>query len=580
MAVPSGLRMRLGDEAGIGLVEVIMAIFILAVGLLALGSVSISSLASLRDTRDREQATNAASAAIEDIRTRDFGDMVHAPGDVDLGALPPGTNPAVATTGCFALDGSGEPVVEGSSANPVPFVRVAGDDGAITVHTIITYEGVACGSLTSDLKRVTVIATWRDGGLRNRVVQETLVTDVGRGLPVPRFEIRPEQANVRFSTAFLDDPAAPPRCIEHTVRNLGAEDGYDWAVEPIDPEASSLQQVQLQPVQDAFDVEGVWRVTAWLEDEPPVDTREGESPSGTDGRFQDDTQFDRLVTHTRLESGRSGLLTVCYAPLVDTAELPDELDVRIVLRSRFDERQSREAFHRVWIGDAVESVIPGEPLYLLEIPDDVAHVRRTTASPMGPLDENPAEDSVMTLSDHSYTVANADWSTDIGTPGLPGVRIRQGTDDDFRLRWHYQFGSTTRLLREATLVLWVAPPEALQENPIGNEIPMSLVVELDELDSKEEPINNGWLASETFEYEHTTPSSAPSGGWQRVEIPIDLGAERQFNNNRRLRLQVGCAVPTAVDNADTEDTNAPTAQDCNIAYDNVTFPAALYIQVK
>jgi type II secretory pathway pseudopilin PulG len=83
------------DEDGLGLIEVMVATFILGVALLALASVGTTSLVSLRVTRDREQATNAASAAIEAARSRDFSGLALAPSSVDLiAAIPRGTVPA------------------------------------------------------------------------------------------------------------------------------------------------------------------------------------------------------------------------------------------------------------------------------------------------------------------------------------------------------------------------------------------------------------------------------------------------------------------------------------------------------
>ena len=574
MAVPSGLRIRLGDEAGIGLVEVIMAIFILAVALLALGSVSITSLASLRDTRDREQATNAASAAIEDVRSRDFRDIVHSPGDVDPSRLPPGVDPSVATSSCFGMTEPGERIVYDTAGTPVPFERTAGDGGSITVHTIITYEDSDCpdGGTTS-LKRVTVIASWNDGPNRPVVVQETQVTAVARGLPVPRFEIRPDEATLRFSEEFLQDPDETDlrRCVEHTLLNLGAEDGYDWAAESVDP----LVQTNQQPTADAFDVGGLsgWRVTAFLERSADAPMREGQPPEiGDEARFEFEAGGQPYVSDLRVEPRETALLTVCYAP-VTAGNVPEPADIRLILRSRFDERQAREVVNLVRIGSDVDdgSGIPGDPLFLFEDVDDVAHPRTMAPGVMGPLaDPDAPAEVVERLSDHDYSPGFANWSTDVETDeNLSGVRLRHTAASitnpsisEHTAAWHHQFGASTTLQRDATLVLWLAPPQALQ-GPLGGDIPLAVRLTFNELRSNESPVNNGWVVPIDFEYEHTVE------GWQRVEIQVDLGQDRSFNNNRYLRMRITCITP---ENGEAED--------CNLAYDNVNFPSALYVQER
>ena len=577
MAVPSGLRIRLGDEAGIGLVEVIMAIFILAVALLALGSVSITSLASLRDTRDREQATNAASAAIEDIRSRDFRDIVHATGDVDPSKLPPGANPSVATTSCFDMTGAGERIVYDTAGTPVPFERTAGDGGHITVHTIITYEGADCaGSERSPLKRITVIASWNDGPNSSVVIQETQVTAVARGLPVPRFEIRPEEATVRFSEEFLTDPAEPDRrrCVEHILLNLGAEDGYDWAVEPVDPSELVVEQ----PVHHAFDVGG-WRVTAFFELSEDAPLREGQPPAVDDeARFEFEPGVARPVSDLRVEPRESALLTVCYEPATLDA-VPDPADVRLVLRSRFDERQEREVTNLVRVGSDTNdpSGVPGDPLFLFEDVDDERHPRTMAPGIMAPLADADAPATVVErLSTHDYSPEFADWSTDVGSEDLSGVRLlptaTPSADPPINAHtaaWHYQFGSSTTLQRDATLVLWLAPPQALTGALDTEGAPLAVQLTFNELRSNETPVNNGWVVNIDHQYQHTTLSSASTGGWQRVEIPVDLLQDRSFNNNRYLRMRITCIAPSS-----------GTPQDCNLAYDNVNFPSALYVQER
>ena len=579
-------RPRFAEESGLGMIEVMISIFVLAVALMALASVALASLDSLRDTREREQATNAASAAIEDVRTRDFADIALESGTVDPDRLPDGAPVSVATTSCFGLESvpDGERLVVGGGDDPVPFERMAGDEDAFTVHTLVTYDDVDCGTDDrSPLKRITVIVSWATGDSAETLVQTTTVTDVGRGLPVPRFEIRPEQSSVRFSESYLNDPGEDPhrRCTEHTLRNLGAEDSYDW--ELVDSSEGGV--VSYEPTHDAYDVDG-WRITAYLEPDPDEIDREGEPPESTDHRFTDEAGFPRLVSDLRVESAETTLLTFCVEPTASVADLPAEVDVDVLVRSRFDERVEREVTLTVEVADATPDPVPGDPLYLFDHDDSGPHARIYEPGEMGPLaDEDDSDELAGHLTEHDYLASQANWSTDIGDENLAGVRLlvggtSAGSDpdiDDHTAAWHYQFGSTTTIERDLTLRLYVAPAEALQGSIGGDTIPMGLDVRIDELNPGENP-TGGVLAETVIEYGHTTPQSASTGGWQLVEVPLDLGSTHEFGNNRYLRLRVSCVTPESVADADGDDELEP--RDCNIAYDNVEFDSALYIQVR
>jgi hypothetical protein len=93
---------------------------------------------------------------------------------------------------------------------------------------------------------------------------------------------------------------------------------------------------------------------------------------------------------------------------------------------------------------------------------------------------------------------------------------------------------------------------------------MSLEIRLDGLGSNE--TNVTWTGTTTtYTYTHTTNSTS-NDGWQRQLIPLDLGGNVSFAANRYLRLRVTCAPSNG--------------EDCNIAYDNVKFASALYVQVR
>ncbi|MEX0651804.1 MAG: prepilin-type N-terminal cleavage/methylation domain-containing protein, partial [Actinomycetota bacterium] len=146
-------RFRL--EEGITLVEVIIAMFILSVALLAMASTATSSLISLAGSRDREQATNAASAAIERARALDFTDLV-VPATPAVSGLPTDIQALFSITGDCA---DAEQIVRDAAATGgVTLEEAVGHNELFTVYTIVTWADEPCGATAGDLKRVVAIA--------------------------------------------------------------------------------------------------------------------------------------------------------------------------------------------------------------------------------------------------------------------------------------------------------------------------------------------------------------------------------------------------------------------------------------
>jgi type II secretory pathway pseudopilin PulG len=549
------------DEEGLGLVEVMVAIFVLGVALLALASVGTNSLVSLRETRDREQATNAASAAIEDARARDFSGLALASGSVNLASIPPAAVPTGSVADCF----DGQRVVTDAVLNPVPFERVG---GRITVHTLVTYPEGSCSAPVTDVKRVITIASWQNAGDTLFVRQETLVAPAGRGLPVPKFEVRPPESSLSISKAHLSGTGAP-RCIEHQLRNLGAEDRYDWDIDQLSsglPAAGPGNRLKA----------GDWYVTGYLE-YPAVESRAGEPP--TEGEMTLAGGVPRPASDEVIEPGETASFTVCYEPAgtVDAATntYPDDIVVTVGVRSRFDERQVRTVTHHVSVRD---EAVPGRGLYLFDRDDANAHDRRVPRQSgeliyvpyqMGPLakpTDDPSLVSHLGTIDYSQT-SRSNWSTEIGSNNYPGVRLQRPltppTNPEVSSTtavWHHQFLAPEVLLPNATLVLYHAPTNALSGVGVPTEgQPVTLEIRVDGLHTNERNVIWGGIAA-THSYTHT------ENGWVKREIPLSLGSEVSFASGRYLRLRVTCA--------------ATNTQDCNLAYDNVAYPAAIFVQVK
>jgi type II secretory pathway pseudopilin PulG len=547
------------DEDGLGLIEVMISIFILGVALLALASVGTTSLISLRMTRDREQATNAASAAIEAARAVSFRNLALPAGTVDVGQLPDGALPAGSTNTCVG----GEPVVTDAVTTP-PFAQDVGNQGRIRVYTLVTYAESDCSTVApTDLKRVIAVATWTDRGRTYDVTQETLVVAAGRGLPVPRFEVRPPESELAVSQTFLGDPgeADKRRCIEHQLRNLGADDSYDWQVESDDSGSPPIRSGSGYKAGD-------WLVTGFLE-VPAVASRAGDPPP-SGALMAAASESNRPASDEMIAPGETATFTVCYEPATapgETGPWPAAIGTTVAVHSRFDERQIKRVTHQV---TAPPETALGSPLHLFDPDDSNSHARRVNGAffpyLMGPASSDPNQVSHLGQIDYSQT-SRSNWSTDIGANSYPGARftVLSGSDREVgsaTMAWHYQFPQRTTLRRNATLVVWHAPTNGIAGGPgLPSEgQPVTLEVRVDALGNNEKTV--AWTGI-TAEYSYTHTAS----GWRKLEIPLDLGAdEREFASGRYLRLRLTCSPMNPVD--------------CNLAYDNVAYPSALYVRVK
>jgi hypothetical protein len=574
--VRSCRRRFLDGEDGLGLIEVMIAIFVLGVALSALASVALSTLSSLRLTRDREQATNLASAAIEEVRARDYAGVAMGAGTVDVGALPPGSlgDPFSSDT-CI----DGEPVVVDVVSSPVPFERQVGD--AFTVHTLVTWADEDCPTAVGELKRIIAIASWEDRGIAHQVRQETLVARAGRGLPVPKFEIRPPAAELTLWHYALDNDDDPVTCSEHNLRTLGADDSYDYDVADATVTTTGVPAI-VHPTNDGFYV-GDWELAVyliprddWNDDELDADPRPDESH-----RLVRDAA-ERPSSDLRVASGETARLTICYSPRPDLNDddddektYPADIATTLTVHSRFDERQQREVASLVEVKD--QSAAGGDecgpgtgvgtPLFLFDHNDATAHPRDDSQPYlMGASSCDPLR--IEHLSTHDYDPSESNWSTNIGSGNIPGTRLQRPVSavaqpalSGHTAAWHRQFSQRTRFLSSMELHLWHAPVNGFIAHgtlPSTGQ-PVRLDIHVDVLRKNESGVVNNSHAVTTYQYDHTTQ------GFAKLVIPLTV-PELTINADYYLRLRVHCA--------------STNTQDCNLAYDNVNFPSALYVQER
>lgn len=137
---------RVGDE-GFGLVEVMAALTVLAIVLVGVGQLLVSTLASAEQTRQRTEATAIVAAQ-----------------DASLQHLPTQTSLAAAQTYVSTLyNGVTVPVVNGTA-------------GTSTKYTVTTTTGAGA---TANLMAVTITVTWKPA------IKMTTAPSVSGQLQVP-----------------------------------------------------------------------------------------------------------------------------------------------------------------------------------------------------------------------------------------------------------------------------------------------------------------------------------------------------------------------------------------------------------
>ena len=317
-------RPRPGNEEGLTLVELMVAMFFLSVAVLSIASVAQSSLTSLRVSRGRQQATDAASAAIEGVRSLVYSDIIVLTSSVTAGHGLTGANPR-----SFDPDGTGplanETFAE-STLGDVDFETNAGTNGEIRVRTYVTWTDASRSA-----KRVTAIALWTDGHVRE-VRQMTVVVPATRGLPAPQFSSDPAASFDRVSPTTVTPPDG---CLSHTIRNIGGPDTYDWTIEAAGQTVAKATASELR-VSNGWDAEGYLQVTAGAKTSPPVaaDLMLDADGNGAPERNQS------------VNTGGTAYFTVCYSPS-GTGTFNANPTFTVRLRSRFDPRVEAVLSHEI-----------------------------------------------------------------------------------------------------------------------------------------------------------------------------------------------------------------------------------------
>lgn len=566
-------RLRDQDEEGLSLVEIMVAAFILSVALLALASTATASLIHLSVSLGRQEAMDAASAMIEDLRRTNYAVVALDASDPDVVALGP-----------CDLEFN-EPLVTSNLADALPHRQQFGPSGRITVTTTVSWydeAGVGCSHTDRNVKRVRVQALWIDRGRTFTLEESTLVAPIERGLPAPDFRFGPPESELDYH--WSDITSARERCLPHALRNLGATDGYEWQINRVGggaPAKSSLSEYTL--------ADGRWYIRAFLEfplGESPLDPANEGVPHGQIQRhanMHDDLEL--LVDETgnlwpetemRLAAGDQARLWTCYRPsgsqsdygIHDPATTPSHSNwsFEVTVRSQFDPNRFEVVKHDVKIVDQFihlflfDEYVPAQNH--TPTTEEASHPRVRVIKnnlglpvlPMGP--DVGAEPRTL-----GTTPGLPNYDTDF--TALAGMRLKNGprtgvTEPDWpasQVRFHHQIPTNTTFRPTVDLRLF-----SLAETTLGARLDYQIRLEV--LRKNENSFNPPAIVlDQTVSYVHD------QSGWMQRDWSFTLsGGDLSIDNDFYLRLDIIC-LPTS------EDT-------CHIAFDHLTFPSYLRVQVR
>lgn len=368
-------------EDGLSLIELMFAIFLLAVSVLALAGIATSSIASVRVARDQQQASDLASAEVEAARGIDF----------DLLAIDSATAP-VPFVAPDPYDAEAPLSVIGAPLAHAETIT----QGAQTFSVLrwVTQAVNHRGTDQNPIKRLIVHVSWDDRGSTRQVTDSTIVADADRGLPVPRFDLEPSSATVKFppGVSGFDDKS----CTTYTVTNLGLTDSYSWRL--INPQDSSAVKtlVASDGIYHDNSAKG-WKARAWFQ------LTDADDPDLEDGNKMWDSRAESgkkwMESTVRLESRRSAWFTVCFWTDDATgAAISNEQQYSVVLRSQFDESVQATATA------AVTVIQPRLDLFLHELTvnhtgswsgADHKRTKGSTTYPIMFMDTQPALDDLL-----------------------------------------------------------------------------------------------------------------------------------------------------------------------------------------
>lgn len=582
------------------LIELMVAIFILAVAILAIAGTAASSIQSVRVSRDRDVATSAASGAIEAARAIEFERLAlnssnSFTGDARVTGSPP----------TFAHDESNyEPLAVSSSGAIAPYTCTPADPGACTStwfdgygafssrHTVSIYvtdydDPTIAGS--RDGRRITAIASWRDSGVTRTVRQSTIVAEATRGVGVPDFTVEPSDLS---STV----PEGRAICfVDHLLQNFGVPDTYDlWFVGPDGANPSVRQDDKTVKIftqggstpkaiyahawlgpnahAEAESWKDSWNVTRDYSDL----TLSGDYMRNIDGGGPYDDPLEGPVISgslTQVATDSTVELAICYRPVSDNAKplSGSTFEIQGLVRSQFwdslvgnnntspaGSEGVRDVTHSLAVTGLVKAI------YL----DD--HWTNESGTPE-PVEQQPfLFDDVLppdrTLGDYGIDYDNVVTTTQ-DVPGFGLLKPSNNGGTGQTLRWVDSDSDVQPAeFTKARVTLWTSWKDAIL---FASTEKQDLAFRLRACVSDASGVCSGPPV------EATPLTAAPYyacslgncylhevAGWFKHELVIDFGTVQKVTEGFKLEFQ--CTSGTR-----TRD------QDCHVAFDTATFPARI-----
>ena len=217
-------------EQGFTLVEAIVALLVIAVAFTAMAMALISGVRGGVVARENQQAGDLLNQTLEKARALPYSSLAMQTSDLASALDPIGA--AVAACGCY------NPKADSATGAIETLVTAPG--GGVSPHAVIvpenhlsylvrTYVTKVSDATATDLRRVTVVASWTDHGSTHTRMVSSLVQSGESGLPLPNYTFNP-----------MSQPAScanPGATIAYAfgIYNSGARDSWNITANPSSP---------------------------------------------------------------------------------------------------------------------------------------------------------------------------------------------------------------------------------------------------------------------------------------------------------------------------------------------------------
>jgi type II secretory pathway pseudopilin PulG len=237
-------RLAASGEAGLTLIETLMALLVFLLIFLALLTSTIAGFTAVRQTRFVQQASALANESIEAARDLGYDAVILVSSDTTWTGDPhvsTACSPNFSGVRSHDPDGNGplacERIVEGAtgSFNPHRVIRTI-NGKQFTVYRYVTWvDDATQGGTGQSYKRFSVVVEWEHNGTK-RYRASTLISPADRGPPASEFTLTPGSQ----SAGFVDTGTNSYVAFAHTIKNYGVADTYELSIDEFDVDEPPL----------------------------------------------------------------------------------------------------------------------------------------------------------------------------------------------------------------------------------------------------------------------------------------------------------------------------------------------------